>query len=164
MHFFLGGDISYPECCEKHVWIHQKRYISEGDHALDSGGNGLGPMPLVSHAGRLCLEGDLAPWVRRPTCCPWDWSTYSFLKSYGPTGWLGDNRVYLSSFSFLLGKTGFCGGSNVDPWGPGILPGTSLPLWCEVPGETPSSPLGSAQQLSGESEPQQPCCPWSICS
>ena len=39
-------------------------------------------------------------------CCPWDWSTYSFLKSCGPSGWLGDNGVCLSSSSFPLGDTG----------------------------------------------------------
>ena len=55
--------------------------------------------------------------------------------------------MYLSSFSFVLGRREFCGGSNVDLLGLGILLGTNLTPWHEVHGETPSSPLGSVQQL-----------------
>ena len=84
--FFLGEEFSYQEICDKHVLIDQKRYISEGDSALDSGGDGLGCLSLLIHVGRLGLEGDLAAWVRRPSCCPWDWSTYSYMKSCGPSG------------------------------------------------------------------------------
>ena len=35
--FFLGEEFSYQEICEKHVLIDQKKCISEGNRALDSG-------------------------------------------------------------------------------------------------------------------------------
>ena len=35
--FFFGEEFSYQEICDKHVLIDQKRCISEGNSALDSG-------------------------------------------------------------------------------------------------------------------------------
>ena len=69
--FFLGDEFSYQESCDRHVLI-EKRHASEEDSALDSGRNGLQQLSLLIHAGRLCLERDLTPWVGRSTCCPWD--------------------------------------------------------------------------------------------
>ena len=59
--FFLGEEISYQESCDKPVLIDQKRFISEKDSALDSGGYGWRHLSLLIYAGKLCLEGDLAP-------------------------------------------------------------------------------------------------------
>ena len=72
---FFGEEFSFQESCDKHVLIDQKRCISEEDSALGCGGDGMGYLSLLIHAGRLCPEGDLAPWVGRSMCCSWDWST-----------------------------------------------------------------------------------------
>ena len=54
--FFLGEDFSYQEICDKHVLIDQKRCISEGNSALDSGSPGTlvnsWSMLEGSHKGR----------------------------------------------------------------------------------------------------------------
>ena len=67
MHFFLGDEFFYQESCDRHVLIDQKRFISERGSTLDSGEDGLGHLSLLMDAGRLCLEGDLTPWVGRST-------------------------------------------------------------------------------------------------
>ena len=58
-------------------------------------------LTLLSHDVRFCVEGDLALWVRRPTCCPRDWSTYSLLESYSPWGNLVIKGC-IASDSYLL--------------------------------------------------------------
>lgn len=83
---FFGEEFSSQESCDKHVLIGQKRCISEGDSALDSGADGLRQLLLLIHAGRLCPEGDLTPWEERSMYSPWDWSTYSLQDSCGPWG------------------------------------------------------------------------------
>ena len=67
MHFFLGDEFFYQESYDRHVLIDQKRFISERGSTLDSGEDGLGHLSLLMDAGRLCLEGDLTPWVGRST-------------------------------------------------------------------------------------------------
>lgn len=75
--FFLGEEFSFQESCDKHVLIDQRRFISEEDSALDSGGDSLGHLSLLIRAGRLCPAGDLTPWVGRSACSLWDWFTSS---------------------------------------------------------------------------------------
>ena len=84
-HFFLVEVFCYQGCCEKHVLIEQKRHISEEDRALDSGGDSLGHLLLEPCWQALPGRGP-GSLGGRPTCCPWDWPTYSLLESYGPWG------------------------------------------------------------------------------
>ena len=75
--FFLIEKFSHQESCDNRVLINQKRFISERDNALDSGGNSLEHLSLLIHVASLCLGGDLAPW---------NWSTDSLWDSCGPWG------------------------------------------------------------------------------
>ena len=101
---FFGEEFSSQESCDKHVLIGQKRCISEEDSALDSGGDGLGQLLLLIHAGRLCPEGDLTPWEGRSTCSPWDWSTLcgTAVAHGGSTLFVPHFPTVFASFSFTL--------------------------------------------------------------
>ena len=77
--FFLIEKFSHQESCDNCVLINQKRFISERDSALDSGGNSLEHLSPSIHAASLCLGWGWG-------LAPWDWSTDSLRDSCGPWG------------------------------------------------------------------------------